>query len=189
MHLIQIAFPTVGALHKEHAHDSGSPPTPTQIGPRNCSRALNRRIPVNQIIGNFEKVLAGMNVKVPAQMTEMIQGNVDQAISAYEKAAENMKSCGEAANAMIGKQQALTREIGERVLHNTTANIEASVDVAKKLAASRSIQEAMKIQADFMQAQTKRFAEQSHDMVSLAMKSVAEAVASWSTVLPTKTKA
>ncbi len=144
---------------------------------------------MNQIIGNFEKVIAGMNIKVPAQMTEMLQANLNQAISAYEKAAENMKSYGEAANAVIGNQQALTRETGERVLHNASANIDASVDVAKKLAASRSVQEAMKIQADFMQAQTKRFAEQSHDMVSLAMKSVAEAVASWSTVLPTKTKA
>lgn len=144
---------------------------------------------MNQIIGNFEKVLAGMNVKVPAQMTEMIQGNLNQAISAYEKAAENMKSCGEAANAVIGKQQALTREIGERVLHNTTANIEASVDAAKKLAASRSIQEAMKLQTEFVQAQTKRLAEQAHDMLSLTMKAGSEAMASWSSVLPTKTKA
>lgn len=143
---------------------------------------------MNQIIGNFEKVIAGMNIKVPAQMTELIQANLSQAISAYETAAENMKSYGEATNAVIGKQQALTRQIGERILHNTSANFDASVDVAKKLAASRSVQEAMKIQTEFVQAQTKRFAEGAHDMLSLAMKASSEAMAAWSSVLPTKTK-
>jgi hypothetical protein len=166
-----------------------TPHPPHLIQPAKLLAGTLSEDPVNQIIGSFEKIIAGMNINVPAQITDMIQGSLKQSITAYENAAESMKSCGEALNTMIGKQQALTREIGERVLHNATTNIEASVDVAKKLAASRSFQEAMKIQTEFAQAQSKRFADQAEGMLSLAMKASSEAVASWPPAFPTKTRA
>lgn len=62
-----------------------------------------------------------MDLKVPAQVTELMQANVDRAIGAYEKATETMKSYGEAANTALEHQQALTRELGSRIFDNTSA--------------------------------------------------------------------
>ena len=65
----------------------------------------------------------------------MVQANLDQVRSAYEKAAENMKAVGEAATTALTKQQALTHELGNRVIENTNANIAATFDVAQQLRA------------------------------------------------------
>ena len=78
-------------------------------------------------------------------MAEIIESNIDQARSACEKAAGTLKSYGEAANTALAKQQAFTRELSNRVLENTSANIGAALDVAQQLTQSRSVQEMMKI--------------------------------------------
>jgi hypothetical protein len=139
---------------------------------------------VNQFAANFDKVLNGMDVKVPTQVAEMVQANLDQMRSAYEKAAENMKAVGEAATTALTKQQALTHELGNRVIENTNANIAATFDVAQQLARSRSVQDMLKIQTEFAQTQSKRIAEQANETLSLAMKTGQEAFAAWSRALP-----
>jgi hypothetical protein len=139
---------------------------------------------VDQVVANFNKVFSGMDVKVPAEVGEMVAANIEQARSAYEKAAENIKSYGEAANTALTKQQAVTRELNNRMLENTNANIAASLDVAQKLARSRSVQDILKIQTDFAQTQTKRIVEQANETLSLAIKASQEAFAVWSSALP-----
>lgn len=143
---------------------------------------------MNQIVGNFEKVLQGMDLKVPAQMTELMQANVDRAIAAFEKTTETIKSYGEAANTALENQQALTRELGARIFDNTHANLSAVLGLAKKLAGARSIQEAISIQTDFVQSHTKRISAQANEMMSLASKTGAGTAAFWSSVLPKTTK-
>jgi len=142
--------------------------------------------PVNQFAANFDKVLNGMDVKVPAEVAEMVQANLGQVRSAYEKAAENMKAVGEAATTALTKQQALTHELGNRVIENTNANIAATFDVAEQLARSRSVQDMLKIQTEFAQTQSKRIAEQLNETLSLAMKTGQEAFAAWSCALPAR---
>ena len=141
---------------------------------------------MNQFAANFDKVLNGMDVKVPAEVAEMVQANLGQVRSAYEKAAENMKAVGEAATTALTKQQALTHELGNRVIENTNANIAATFDVAEQLARSRSVQDMLKIQTEFAQTQSKRIAEQLNETLSLAMKTGQEAFAAWSRALPAR---
>ncbi|MBS0250263.1 MAG: phasin family protein [Proteobacteria bacterium] len=138
---------------------------------------------MNQFVGNFDTVLKGMDIRVPSQFTEMMQANLDQAILVYEKAAENVKFCSEIANSVISKQQAMTREFGEKAIHNANANVSATLDVAKKLAVSRSVQEALQVQTAFVEAQTKRVSEQVNELVTLAVKAGSEAMASWSSAV------
>ena len=89
-------------------------------------------------------------------MRSRVQANLGQVRSAYEKAAENMKAVGEAATTALTKQQALTHELGNRVIENTNANIAATFDVAEQLARSRSVQDMLKnpdgVRSDAVQA-------------------------------------
>jgi hypothetical protein len=135
---------------------------------------------VNQLVGNIDKVFNAMEMKVPAQVAEMVEANLEQARAIYEKVAENVKSYGEAANIVVGKQQALAREFNNRLLENVNENLGAALDVAQKLARARSIQDMLKIQTEFVQTYAKRSVEQANENLSLVTKAGSDALTCWS---------
>ena len=135
---------------------------------------------MNQLVGNIDKVFNAVEMKVPAQVAEMIDANFEQARGIYEKAAENVKSCGAVTNTVIDKQQAFAREFNNRMLENLNENFGAALDVAQKLARARTIQDILKIQTEFVQTYGKRSLEQANENLSLAMKAGSDALTSWS---------
>lgn len=143
---------------------------------------------MNQFAGNFDKVFKGMDVRVPTQVTEIVETNLEQARAIYEKAAENMKSLGEATTTTLAKQQALATELSNRVLENVHENVTATFDAAQKLARSRSMQDMINIQTEFVQTHGKRIAEQANANLSLAMKAGSDALTSWSSSFTGPTK-
>ena len=121
-----------------------------------------------------------MEMKVPAQVAEMAEANLEQARLIYAKAAENIKSYGEVADTALSKQQALARGFSNRMLENVNENVGAALDLAQKLARSRSVQDMIKIQTEFAQTHGKRIVEQTNENLSLAMKAGSDALSSWS---------
>ena len=78
--------------------------------------------------------------------------------------------------------QAGAKAFGEKVLHNTTMNTEAVFDAAQAIARARSLPEAARLQADFMQqqfaiagAQTKELFELSAKVAHQTMESMKDA--------------
>ena len=59
-------------------------------------------------------------------------------------------------------------------------NVGSALDVAQKLASSRSVQDMVKIQTEFAQTHAKRIVEQTNENLSLAMKAGSDAFSSWS---------
>ena len=57
---------------------------------------------MNQFVGNVDKLFNGMEMKVPAQVAEMAEANLEQARLIYAKAAENIKSYGAQQAAGVG---------------------------------------------------------------------------------------
>jgi hypothetical protein len=135
---------------------------------------------VNQFVGNVDKLFNGMEMKLPAQVAEMAEANLEQARLIYAKAAENIKSYGEVADTALSKQQALARGFSNRMLENANENVGAALDLAQKLARSRSVQDMIKIQTEFAQTHGKRIVEQTNENLSLAMKAGSDALSSWS---------
>ena len=77
-------------------------------------------------------------------------------------------------------QQALASELSNRMLENVNENVGSALDVAQKLASSRSVQDMVKIQTEFAQTHGKRIVEQTNENLSLAMKAGSDAFSSWS---------
>ena len=121
-----------------------------------------------------------MEMKVPAQVAEMAEANLEQARLIYAKAAENIKSYGEVADTALSKQQALARGFSNRMLENVNENVGAALDLAQEIARSRSVQDMIKIQTEFAQTHGKRIVEQTNENLSLAMKAGSDALSSWS---------
>ena len=66
------------------------------------------------------------------------------------------------------------------MLENANENVGAALDLAQKLARSRSVQDMIKIQTEFAQTHGKRIVEQTNENLSLAMKAGSDALSSWS---------
>lgn len=66
--------------------------------------------------------------------------------------------------------QAGAKSIGEKMLANTTANLEAAFDAAQAIARAKSIPEAARLQADYLQQQFAVASAQTKELFELSSK-------------------
>ena len=122
---------------------------------------------------------SAQNGKIPESMQAMAEDGVTKTREAYQKIQSATKDSAKVVEDIVLATQAGAKAIGEKVIQNTTANTEAVFDAAQAMARARSLPEAARLQADFMQqqmaiasAQTKELFEISTRMTRQAMESV-----------------
>ena len=110
------------------------------------------------------------NVAKDARIPENVQAFAEESVAktreAYQKANAAAKDSVKVIEDVMLTAHAGARALGEKVMTNTAANTEAVFDAAQALARARTLPEAARLQADFMQqqmavasAQTKEFFE------------------------------
>ena len=110
------------------------------------------------------------NVAKDARIPENVQAFAEESVAktreAYQKANAAAKDSVKVMEDVMLTAHAGARALGEKVMTNTAANTEAVFDAAQALARARTLPEAARLQADFMQqqmaiasAQTKEFFE------------------------------
>jgi len=62
------------------------------------------------------------------------------------------------------------KAIGEKMLHNTTVNTESAFDAASAMSKAKTVPEAMRLQADFMQQQFAVASAQAKELMELSTK-------------------
>ena len=109
---------------------------------------------------------AAKDARIPENVAHMAEEGVAKTREAYQKLNAVTKDGAKVMEDVLLTAQASAKTLGEKVLHNTMANTEAAFDAAQAIARARSLPEAAKLQADFMQqhfaavgAQTKEFFE------------------------------
>ena len=109
---------------------------------------------------------AAKDARIPENVQHMAEEGVAKTREAYEKINTVTKDGVKVFEGVMLTAQAGAKTLGEKVLNNTMANTEAAFDAAQAIARARSLPEAAKLQADFMQqqfaiagAQTKEFFE------------------------------
>lgn len=108
-------------------------------------------------------------LEVPAQIKEVAEKTIDQAergFSAFIEAASKSVS-------MIPNP---TTDMSLKALSLTEQNIKAAFEHAKKLLQAKDLQEAMRLQADFLKAQYEAATEQLKEMGSSVRSSGADVV-------------
>jgi len=109
---------------------------------------------------------AAKDARIPENVQHMAEEGVAKTREAYQKISSVAKDGAKTLEGVMLTAQDGAKILGEKVLHNTMANTEAAFDAAQAIARARSLPEAAKLQADFMQqqfavagAQTKEFLE------------------------------
>ncbi len=97
----------------------------------------------------------GSNFQVPDDMRHLLEQGVTQAREGFEKVMSAAEEAVAALESKSGSAQAQAAEVRKKSLSFTESSMAAAFDLAQKLVSAKSLEEVMKLQAEYM---TKQFA-------------------------------
>ena len=116
--------------------------------------------------------------KIPENLQALAEDSVTKSREAYQKFNSVAKDGVKVVEDVVLAAQASAKALGEKVLHNTTVNTEAVFDAAQAMARARSLPEAARLQADFMQQQLAIAGAQTKELFELSTKLARQTVES-----------
>ena len=108
--------------------------------------------------------------RIPENIQAMAEDGVTKTRDAYLKLNTVAKDGAKVVEEVVMAAQAGAKAIGEKVLHNTSVNTEAVFDAAQAMARARTLPEAARLQADFMQQQFAAAGAQTKELFELSSK-------------------
>jgi phasin len=113
---------------------------------------------------------AAQDGKIPETMQAMAEDGVAKTREAFQKVQSATKDNAKVVEDIVLAAHAGAKAIGDKVIENTTANAEAVFDAAQAIARARSIPEAARLQADFMQQQMAIASSQTKELFELSTR-------------------
>ena len=114
--------------------------------------------------------------KIPETLQAMAEDGVAKTRVAYQKIQVATKDNAKAVEEIVLAAQAGAKAIGDKVIQNTTANAEAAFEAAQAMARARSLPEAARLQADFMQQQMAIASSQTKELFELSTRMTRQAI-------------
>lgn len=121
---------------------------------------------------------AAQDAKIPESLQAMAEDGVAKSREAYQKLQSATKDNVKVVEELVLSAQANARAFGEKVIENTAANTEAAFDAAQAIARARSLPEAARLQADYMQQQMAIAGSQTKELFELSTRMTRQAIES-----------
>ena len=122
---------------------------------------------------------AAKDARIPEQFQAIAEEGVNKSREAFDKISTAAKDQAKVAEDMMLATQAGARAIGAKIVDNTMSNTTALFDAAQAIARAKTIPEASRLQAEFMQkqfaiagAQTQEFFELSSRVAKQTFETV-----------------
>ncbi len=116
-----------------------------------------------------------MDFEIPATVRDLASKSVDQAREAYNRFLEATRQ----AHDVVAKSTDViangAREINEKAVKYTEANLQANFELAHRLVNAKDIKEALDIQTQFARQQMETFAHQAQELTRLVTQSAQKA--------------
>jgi hypothetical protein len=125
---------------------------------------------------------AAKDARVPENVQAMMVDGVAKTREVYEKAATVAKDQTKAAEEIMLAGQAGAHTLGSKILENTVTNAEAAFDAAQAIARARTVPEAARLQAEFMQKQMATAGAQTRELFELSSRIAQQTFASFNAV-------
>lgn len=113
---------------------------------------------------------AAKDVRIPENVQAIAEESVAKTRDAYKKINAAAKDGVKVMEEVMLTAHAGARALGEKVLTNTVANTEAAFDAAQAIARARTLPEAARLQADFVQQQMAIASTQTKELFELSAK-------------------
>lgn len=112
----------------------------------------------------------GKNVQIPENMQHLAEESVQKTRETFLRFNEATKDSVKVVEDMMLASHAGMKAIGEKLMHNVTANTEAALDAAQAIARAKSVPEAGRLQADYFQQQAAVMSAQAKELFELSTK-------------------
>jgi phasin len=119
---------------------------------------------------------AAQDARIPENFQAMAEDGVAKTREAYQKLNAVAKDGAKVVEEVMLTAQAGAKAFGEKVMQNTAVNTEAAFDAARAIARARSLPEAARLQADFMQQQLSIAGAQTKELFELSTKLARETI-------------
>jgi len=116
----------------------------------------------------------GTNYEIPTQVREIAEKSVDQAKRAFEAFVDQAQKAVTALEGQASAVQATTKDLNAKAFSFAEANVAASFEFAQKLTRAKDVNEFVKLQTEFVQAQLKAFNDQAKELGAAASKAMAD---------------
>lgn len=113
---------------------------------------------------------AAKEARIPENVQAIAEEGVAKTREAYSKIASVAKDNAKVVEEVMLAAQAGAKSIGEKVLHNATVNTEAAFDAAQAIVRAKTLPEAARLQADFVQQQLAVAGAQTKELIELSTK-------------------
>ncbi|MEM7774822.1 MAG: phasin family protein [Pseudomonadota bacterium] len=112
----------------------------------------------------------GKNVQIPENMQQLAEDSVQKTRESYQRFNDAAKDSVKVFEEMMLASHAGVKAISEKMIHNSSVNTEAAFDAATAIARAKSVPEAARLQADFMQQQAAVASAQAKELFELSAK-------------------
>ena len=117
-----------------------------------------------------EMFSAAKDARIPENVQAFAEESVAKTRDLYQKMNAAAKDNAKAIEEVVMTAQSGARALGEKVLTNATANAEAAFEAAQAIARARTLPEAARLQADFIQQQIAAASTQTKELFELSTK-------------------
>jgi len=117
-------------------------------------------------LGNFE---------IPAEMRRLAEQSMQQAQRAFEGFINAAHHATGEVESRANAARAGTRDVGEKAMSFAERNVAASFDFAQKLVRARDLEEVMRLQREYIQAQIQALNEQAKEIGQTVTKAAMDA--------------
>ena len=116
-----------------------------------------------------------LDFEIPASVRDLASKSVDQAREAYNRFIEAARQAHDVVLKSSDVIAAGAREINEKAVKYTEANLQANFELAQRLVHAKDIKEALDIQNQFARQQMETFAHQAQELTRLVAQSAQKA--------------
>jgi hypothetical protein len=108
--------------------------------------------------------------RIPENVQAIAEESVAKTHEAYTKINAAAKDGAKVVEEVVLAAQAGAKAVAEKVIHNTTVNTEAAFDAARAIVRAKTLPEAARLQADFLQQQFSIASAQTKELLELSSK-------------------
>lgn len=113
--------------------------------------------------------------EIPVQVREMAEKSVEEAKKAFDGFVTQAHKAVTAIEGQASAAQAGAKDFNSKVISYAEANMAASFDFAQRMVRASDMNELVKLQTEFLQAQMKALQEQAKELGSAATKAMTDA--------------
>jgi phasin len=116
------------------------------------------------------------NFEIPTEMRAVAEKSVEQAKTAFNNFIQAAQQAVATFEEQVKASQSGAKDVGRKAMTYAERNVATTFEFAQKLMQARDVQEFIKMQTEFVQAQMQALSEQAKDLGETATKAAMESV-------------